>query len=486
MTTSIAQATILIPTALRGFAGGNATYGVAATNVGEALSQLTAEYPELKKHLYNDEGKLRSFVNIYVGEEDIRYLDGENTVLTAGSEITIVPSIAGGASAPVADVTALSSDEILRYSRHLIMPEVALSGQEKLKAAKVLLIGAGGLGAPLGLYLAAAGVGTIGLVDADVVDFTNLQRQVIYGTSDVGTGKLEAASRRLRDLNPHITIKTHEVRLSSENALEIFKDYDIIVDGTDNFPTRYLVNDACVMLGKPNVYGSIFRFEGQVSVFHAEQGPCYRCLYPEPPPPGLVPSCAEGGVLGILPGSVGTLQATETIKLILGIGEPLIGRLLRYDALGMRFKEYKLRKDPHCPVCGENPTVTELIDYLEFCGVVPEPKPTEVVAPEWQITPTELVAKRTSGWNPLVVDVREPHEWEIVALPDSVLIPVGDVPARMHELDMSRDIVLVCRTGVRSARALEQLRAAGFDRLKNLTGGIHAWADEVDPSVPKY
>jgi adenylyltransferase/sulfurtransferase len=363
---------------------------------------------------------------------------------------------------------------------------VALSGQEKLKAAKVLLIGAGGLGAPLGLYLAAAGVGTIGLVDADVVDHTNLQRQVIYGTSNVGTAKLEAAKQRLLDLNPYITINTHEVRLSSENALELFKDYDIIVDGTDNFPTRYLVNDACVMLGKPNVYGSIFRFEGQVSVFHAEHGPCYRCLYPEPPPPGLVPSCAEGGVLGILPGTVGTMQATETIKLILGIGEPLIGRLLRYDALGMRFKEYKLRKDPHCPVCGENPTVTELIDYMEFCGVTPEPKPTEVVAPEWQITPTELVAKRATGWDPLVVDVREPHEWEIVNLPDSVLIPVGDVPARMHELDMSRDIVLVCRTGVRSARALEQLRSAGFDRLKNLTGGIHAWADEVDPSVPKY
>jgi len=486
MTTGIAQATIFIPTALRGFVGGNATYGVAATNVGEGLAQLTAEYPELKKHLYNDEGKLRSFVNIYVGEEDIRYLDGENTPLTAGSEITIVPSIAGGASAPVAEAQTLSGDEILRYSRHLIMPEVALHGQEKLKAAKVLLIGTGGLGAPLGLYLAAAGVGTIGLVDADVVDFTNLQRQVMFGTADVGTAKLEAARARMQDLNPHITINTHEVRLSSENALDILKDYDIIVDGTDNFPTRYLVNDACVMLGKPNVYGSIFRFEGQVSVFDAQQGPCYRCLYPEPPPPGLVPSCAEGGVLGILPGTVGTMQATETIKLILGIGEPLVGRLLRFDALGMRFKEYKLRKDPQCPVCGEHPTVTELIDYMEFCGVVPELKPTEVVAPEWQITPTELVAKRAGGWNPLVVDVREPHEWEIVSLPDSVLIPVGDVPARMHELDSARDIVLVCRTGVRSARALEQLRSAGFDRLKNLTGGIHAWADEVDPSVPKY
>ncbi|RIK36129.1 MAG: molybdenum cofactor biosynthesis protein MoeB, partial [Chloroflexi bacterium] len=420
--TTVAAATIFIPTALRGFAGGNASYSVPATTVGQALSQLTAEYPDLRKHLYNDEGKLRSFVNIYVGEEDIRYLDGEDTALSAGAELTIVPSIAGGVSAPERQTvqTTLTSDEILRYSRHLIMPEVALSGQEKLKAASVLLIGAGGLGSPLGLYLAAAGVGTIGIVDSDVVDFTNLQRQVMYVTSDVGTPKLDAASARLRDLNPHITINTHSVRLTSENALDILKDYDIIVDGTDNFPTRYLVNDACVILGKPNVYGSIFRFEGQVSVFYAKEGPCYRCLYPEPPPPGLVPSCAEGGVLGILPGTVGAMQATETIKLIVGIGDPLIGRLLRFDALGMRFKEYKLRKDPHCPVCGPNPTVTELIDYAEFCGVTPEPKPTEIVAPEWQITPTELVAERLAGKDPLVVDVREPHEYEICAIPGSV------------------------------------------------------------------
>jgi adenylyltransferase/sulfurtransferase len=488
MTTGIAQATIFIPTALRQFAGGNASYSVPATTVGQALAQLTAEYPELQKHLFNDEGKLRSFVNIYVGEEDIRYLDGEETALEAGSEVTIVPSIAGGVSAPerLTIETTLSNDEILRYSRHLIMPEVALGGQEKLKAARVLLIGAGGLGSPLGLYLAAAGVGTIGVVDADVVDFTNLQRQVIYGTSDVGTPKLEAAAARLRDLNPHIEIIPHEVRLTSENALEILKDYDVIVDGTDNFPTRYLVNDASVMLGKPNVYGSIFRFEGQVSVFDAQHGPCYRCLYPEPPPPGLVPSCAEGGVLGVLPGTVGAMQATETVKLILGIGEPLIGRLLRFDALGMRFKEYKLRKDPECPVCGANPTVTALIDYDQFCGVHPEPKPTEVVAPEWQITPTELVAQRAAGHDPLVIDVREPHEREIAAIPDSTLIPVGTIAAHMHELDSSQEIVLYCRTGVRSARALEQLRAAGFTKLKNLTGGIHAWADEVDPRVPKY
>jgi adenylyltransferase/sulfurtransferase len=486
MTTDIAQATIFLPTAFRGFAGGNASYEVPATTVGQALAQLTAEFPDLGQHLYNDEGKLRSFVNIYVGEEDIRYLEGEETPLGTGDEITIVPSIAGGATETQVAQTTLTGDEILRYSRHLIMPEVALSGQEKLKAAKVLLIGAGGLGAPLGLYLAAAGVGTIGVVDADVVDFTNLQRQVIYGTSDVGTPKLDATEARLKDLNPFVNIVKHEVRLSSENALEILKDYDVIVDGTDNFPTRYLVNDACVMLGKPNVYGSIFRFEGQISVFYAKEGPCYRCLYPEPPPPGLVPSCAEGGVLGVLPGSVGTLQAIEAVKLVLGIGEPLIGRLLRFDALEMRFKEYKLRKNPACPVCGEQPTVTELIDYLEFCGVTPEPKPTEIVAPEWQITPTELVAQRAAGWRPLVIDVREPHEREIAAIPDSILIPVGEIPARMHELDTSQDIVLYCRSGVRSARALEQLRSAGFTKLKNLTGGIHAWADEIDPTLPKY
>ncbi|MCO5177258.1 MAG: molybdopterin-synthase adenylyltransferase MoeB [Thermomicrobiales bacterium] len=486
MTTNVATATIFIPTALRGFTGGAATHNVPATTVGEALAQLTAEYSDLKQHLFSDEGKLRSFVNIYVGEDDIRYLNGADTELTEGARSHDRPVDRRWCGRATGRRDNALNEEIMRYSRHLIMPEVALSGQEKLKAAKVLLIGAGGLGAPLGLYLAAAGVGTIGVVDSDVVDVTNLQRQVIYATSDIDRPKLEASAQRLRDLNPHIKIVPYEVRLTSENALEIFKDYDIIIDGTDNFPTRYLVNDACVMLGKPNVYGSIFRFEGQISVFDATQGPCYRCLYPEPPPPGLVPSCAEGGVLGVLPGTVGVMQATEAVKLILGIGEPLVGRLLRYDALGMRFKEYKLRKDPHCPVCGENPTVTELIDYMEFCGVMPEPKPTEVVAPEWQITPVELAAKRAAGWNPLVVDVREPHEREIGLIPDSVLIPVGEIPARIHELDSSRDIVLYCRSGVRSARALEQLRTAGFTKLKNLTGGILAWSDDVDSSIPKY
>jgi len=486
MTTNVSTTTILIPTAFRTYAGGNATYDTTAATVGEALAQLAEEHSGLRAHLYGDDGSLRQFVNIYLGEEDIRYLQGPETPLNDGDELTIVPSIAGGAVEPATAEVTLSSDEVLRYSRHLIIPEVALSGQLKLKQAKVLLVGAGGLGAPLGLYLAAAGVGTIGVIDADVVDHTNLQRQVQFGTGDVGVPKLEATERRLKDLNPYVNIIKHETWLSSENALDIIKDYDVVVDGTDNFPTRYLVNDACVMLGKPNVYGSIFRFEGQISVFHAQQGPCYRCLYPEPPPPGLVPSCAEGGVLGVLPGSVGTLQAIETVKLILGIGDPLIGRLLRFDALEMSFREYKLRKDPNCPVCGEHPTVTELIDYVQFCGVTPEPKPTEIVAPEWQITPTELVALRQAGQHPLVIDVREPHEREIAAIPDSILIPVGDIAARMHELDSSQEIVLYCRTGVRSAKALEQLRAAGFNKLKNLTGGIHAWADEIDPSVPKY
>ena len=486
MTTTVSTATILIPTAFRAFAGGTARYDVAAGTVGEALGRLAEDHAGLRAHLFGDDGQLRQFVNIYLGEEDIRYLQGPATPLTDGDELTIVPSIAGGAAESSAAETTLSGDEILRYSRHLIIPEVALGGQLKLKQAKVLLVGAGGLGAPLGLYLAAAGVGTLGLVDSDVVDHTNLQRQVLFGTGDVGVPKLDAAERRLKDLNPYVNVIKHEVFLSSENALDIIKEYDLVVDGTDNFPTRYLVNDACVMLGKPNVYGSIFRFEGQVSVFHAQQGPCYRCLYPEPPPPGLVPSCAEGGVLGVLPGTVGTLQAIEAVKLILGIGDPLIGRLLRFDALEMSFREYRLRKDPDCPVCGTNPTVTELIDYVQFCGVTPEPKPTEIVAPEWQITPNELVALRAAGRHPVLVDVREPHEREIAAIPDSILIPVGDILARMHELDTNQEIVLYCRTGVRSARALEQLRTAGFTKLKNLTGGIHAWADEIDPSVPKY
>jgi sulfur-carrier protein adenylyltransferase/sulfurtransferase len=378
----------------------------------------------------------------------------------------------------------LSNEEIARYSRHLIMPEVALEGQKKLKAARVLTIGAGGLGSPLALYVAAAGVGTLGIVDFDVVDESNLQRQIIHGTSDVGRPKMESARDRIKDVNPNVNVEAYEDALTSENALEIFEDFDVIVDGTDNFPTRYLVNDACVLSGKPNVYGSIFRFEGQASVFYAEEGPCYRCLYPEPPPPGLVPSCAEGGVLGILPGAIGTIQATETVKLILGIGEPLIGRLLLYDALGMRFREMKLRKDPSCPVCGENPTVTELIDYQEFCGI-PQAQAQEAADEVPEITVKELKEKLDNGGGVSVLDVREPYEYEVANI-GARLIPLDELPERLIELDKDAPLAVHCRTGARSARAVKLLQGAGFQNVYNVKGGITAWSEEIDPSVPKY
>jgi sulfur-carrier protein adenylyltransferase/sulfurtransferase len=389
------------------------------------------------------------------------------------------------ATATLSETGQLSKDEILRYSRHLIMPEVGMEGQLKLKQAKVLCIGAGGLGSPLALYLAAAGIGRLGLVDFDSVDYTNLQRQVLHGTNDVGRPKLDSARETLEEINPHVEVETYETRLTSENALEIFSDYDIVADGTDNFPTRYLVNDACVMLGKPNVYGSIFRFEGQASVFYAQQGPCYRCLYPEPPPPGLVPSCAEGGVLGVLPGIIGSIQAMETIKLILGKGHPLIGRLLLFDALKMKFREVKLRKNPDCVICGPHPTITELIDYEEFCGIRGEehtPKLEgipEITAPE--------VKRMMDDHRPFVlVDVREPHEYQICRIPGSRLIPLGEIPKRMHELNSADEIVVHCRSGMRSAQAVNLLMKAGFRKIHNLQGGILAWSDQVDPSVPKY
>jgi adenylyltransferase/sulfurtransferase len=380
----------------------------------------------------------------------------------------------------------LSKDEILRYSRHLIVPEVGMEGQLKLKAAKVLLVGTGGLGAPLGLYLAAAGIGRIGLVDFDVVDFTNLQRQVIHFTKDVGRPKIDSAAEKMQALNPNVEIVKHETALSSENAMEILKDYDLVVDGTDNFPTRYLVNDACVLLGKPNVYGSIFRFEGQATVFACEGGPCYRCLYPEPPPPGLVPSCAEGGVLGILPGTIGLIQATETVKLILGIGEPLVGRLLLYDALGMRFRELKLRKNPECPICGDHRTITRLIDYHQFCGVPQQPPKQETKVTEGEIEVTEVRAKLDRGDNFVLIDVREPHEYKICNIPGAKLIPLGEIGKRLGELDPQADIVIHCKSGMRSARACGILKAAGFKQVRNMKGGILAWSERVDPSVPKY
>jgi len=404
-----------------------------------------------------------------------------------GDTISIVPSIAGGAAveAPAQPVT-LSKDEILRYSRHLIMPEVGMEGQLNLKSAKVLMIGAGGLGAPLGMYLAAAGVGRIGIVDFDVVDFTNLQRQVIHGTSDVGRKKLDSAADTLHEINPYVQIDKHETALSSENALDLFKDYDIIVDGTDNFPTRYLVNDACVLLKKPNVYGSIFRFEGQATVFAYPGGPCYRCLYPEPPPPGLVPSCAEGGVLGILPGTIGLIQATEAVKLILGVGEPLVGRLVLYDALAMRFRELKLRRNPECPVCGDHPTITKLIDYQEFCGIPQHEPPPAPGLKDGEIDPLEVKAMMDRGSSFMLLDVREPHEYLICSIPGSKLIPVGDLPKRVNELDTATEIVAHCKSGVRSAKAVDFLKQAGFKKVKNMKGGIIAWSDKVDPTVPKY
>ncbi len=386
----------------------------------------------------------------------------------------------------VPDLPQLTNDEIKRYSRHLIMPEVGVDGQRRLKAGKVLCIGAGGLGSPVTMYLAAAGVGTLGIVDFDVVDFSNLQRQILHGTSDVGRSKLASAKDRLQDINPEITIQTHEAALSSENALKLFEPYDIIVDGTDNFPTRYLVNDACVLSGKPNVYGSIFRFEGQASVFATKDGPCYRCLYPEPPPPGLVPSCAEGGVLGVLPGVVGTIQAMEALKLILGVGEPLIGRFLIFDALRMRFRELKLRKDPDCPVCGTHPTVKQLIDYEQFCGIHPEAPEPVTVNNKTEITAIELKQRLDHGDKLKIVDVREPNEYQINRIPGSVLIPLNDVPKRYKELDPDEEIVVQCKSGGRSAKAADFLRSVGFKRVLNLKGGITDWVDKVDPSQPKY
>ncbi len=492
--------TIAIPTALRQFAGGLSEVKVEATTAGEALNLLTASHAELRRHLFNDQNALRNFVNVYLNDEDIRHQKGSDTPVKDGDTILIVPSIAGGAAVldksagtdagvPQAGMPALpmlSNEEIARYSRHVIIPEVGMTGQRKLKAASVLMIGTGGLGAPLGMYLAAAGVGRLGLVDFDLVDVSNLQRQIIHGTRDVGRPKISSARDRLEDINPHVEIETHETRLTSANALQLFRNYDVIVDGTDNFPTRYLVNDACVLSGKPNVYGSIFRFEGQASVFWAERGACYRCLYSEPPPPGLVPSCAEGGVLGVLPGIIGAIQATETLKIILGAPDIMVNRLLLFDAWRMRFREMKLRKNPDCPMCGDQPTIKELIDYEQFCGITPPP-PAETENKMEEITATELKQRIDRGDDIQIIDVREPHEYEIALIPGSRLIPLGQVLNRVSEIDPERETVVHCKMGGRSAKAIETLQRAGFTgRLINLKGGITAWSNEVDPSVPKY
>jgi sulfur-carrier protein adenylyltransferase/sulfurtransferase len=488
------MAKILIPTPLRPYTDKQDAVDASGTTVGELLADLTRRHSGLKAHLFNDQGKLRSFVNVYVNDEDIRYLQKEQTPVNASDTVSIIPSVAGGVDT-VEDVRRsdlgrmgepLTNDEVKRYSRHLIMPEVGVDGQRKLKASKVLCIGAGGLGSPVAMYLAAAGVGTLGIVDFDTVDFSNLQRQILHGTPDVGRPKLASAKDKLHALNPEIDIQTHEVALSSQNAMQLFEPYDVIVDGTDNFPTRYLVNDACVLLGKPNAYGSIFRFEGQASVFATKDGPCYRCLYPEPPPPGLVPSCAEGGVLGVLPGLIGVIQATEAVKLIMGIGEPLIGRFLIYDALRMRFRELKLRKDPDCPVCGTHPTVTKLIDYEQFCGITPAAPEPATVNHATEITSVELKQRLDRGDRPRIVDVREPNEYQINRIPGSELIPLGDVPKRYEELNPDEEIVVHCKMGGRSAKAADFLRSVGFKRVLNLKGGILDWIDKVDPSQPKY
>ena len=478
---------IHIPTPLRPYTEKADVVEIDGATVGELLDNLTTRFGGLKQHLFNNEGQMRSFVNVYVNDEDIRYLQKGQTPVKAGDSVSIIPSVAGGSGAVAATaLPQLSSDEVRRYSRHLILPEVGMDGQRALKAAKVLCIGAGGLGSPAAMYLAAAGVGTLGIVDFDVVDTSNLQRQLLHGTPDVGRSKLASARDRLQSLNPNVQVETYETALSSENALQLFEPYDIILDGTDNFPTRYLVNDACVLLGKPNAYGSIFRFEGQASVFATTDGPCYRCLYPEPPPPGLVPSCAEGGVLGVLPGIIGTIQATEAIKLIIGKGEPLIGRFLIYDALRMRFRELKLRKDPDCPVCGIHPTVTALIDYEQFCGVTraAEDAVSETITDEMQ--PRELKERLDRGEPIVIVDVREPQEYQINRIEGSRLIPLGELPQRYEELDQNAAIVMQCKSGARSAKATGFLRSIGFKNVRNLAGGILGWIDQVDPSQPKY
>jgi len=476
--------TVLIPTPLRPFTDGRARLQLEAATVGQLLERLAAEYQAVRGHLFAEDGRLRSFVNVYVNDRDIRQLGREQTPVGPEDIVSIVPSIAGGReeSTIVAEkLPELTHDEILRYSRHLILPDVGVEGQRKLKAARVLLVGAGGLGSPAALYLAAAGVGTLGIVDFDVVDRTNLQRQVLHGTSQLGRPKLESARERIHDLNPHVRVETFETRLTSEHALEILREFDIVADGTDNFPTRYLVNDACVLLGKPNVYGSIFRFEGQASVFDAKRGPCYRCLYPEPPPPGLVPSCAEGGVLGVLPGIIGSIQALETIKLILGTGDTLIGRLLLFDALQLRFRELRLEKDPACPVCGVHPTVTSLIDYEAFCGIGAEPAYDGA-----EITAHELRKEWDRNPGLVVLDVREPHEAEIASIAGTRLIPLSELPQRLHDLDGHAELVTHCHHGMRSLKALEILKAAGFPKVRSLKGGIDAWSTGVDPGVPRY
>jgi len=469
---------VLIPSPLRPYVGNRDSVAAEGRTVEEVLKFVAAQNTQLAHQLFDEKGQIRNFVNIYVNDEDIRYLQRTGTPIRDGDVISIVPSIAGGSSQTVDGFTY---EDIQRYSRHLLLPEVGLGGQKKLRDAKVLVIGAGGLGSPLLLYLAAAGVGTIGIVDFDTVDFSNLQRQIIHSQKDIGRKKIDSAEEKIHSINSSVTVRKFDGRLTSENALSIIGDFDVVIDGTDNFPTRYLVNDACVLLGKTNIYGSIYRFEGQVSVFDARKGPCYRCLYENPPPPGLVPSCAEGGVVGVLPGVIGTLQAMEAIKVILGEGEPLIGRLLLFDAMKMRFRELKLRKNPECPACGEHPIISTLIDYDEFCGLGRGNAEGEAT-----ITVDELHALISEGRAPVLLDVREPQEWEICHFEGARLIPLNDLPSRVSELSTADDIVVYCKGGQRSAYAVRFLKDIGFAKVRNLKGGIVEWAEKKDPSMPRY
>ena len=464
-----------IPSPLRRFTNGEASIEVNGNSVNKVLEELFNAHPDIKEHLIEENGNLRNFVNIFINGEDVRQKGGLDAEVLEGSDVRIIPSIAGGSG-------KLSPEEFIRYSRHLSLPEVGIEGQTKIKSSKVLVIGAGGLGSPVSLYLAAAGIGTIGMVDFDIVDESNLQRQVLFGMDQIGKSKLESAKERLKNLNPHTNYILHETALSSENALDIIKDYDIVVDGTDNFPTRYLVNDACVILNKPNVYGSIYRFDGQISVFNHENGPCYRCLYPSPPPPNLVPSCAEGGVLGVLPGIIGTMQANEALKLILGIGDLMVNRFLLFDALTFEFNELKIHKNNDCVSCGDNPSITKLIDYKQFCGI--ESVNEKVAFSELEAT--ELQQQLDNGDSPIIIDVREDFELEISKIEGSLHIPMNPIPNRLNELNPENDYVIICRTGVRSLQICEFLSNQNFRSIANLSGGINEWAKKVDSSLPIY
>ncbi len=482
---------VLIPTTLRLFTNQQSELELEGTTAREIIQSLADEYPETKKALYDENGELRAFINVFVNSDNIKNLQHWDTPVKDGDEVMLIPAIAGGSERESVlgdDVKGekLSNDEIQRYSRHLLLKEVGVKGQKRLKAAKVLIVGLGGLGAPLAQYLAAAGVGTIGLIDFDEVEESNLQRQVIHGSRDIGRPKVASAKDSIRQINPLVKVETYNYRLTKENALDIIEEYDVVADASDNYQTRYLVNDACVLLGKPNVFGAMYQFEGQTTVYYSKEGPCYRCMYPSPPPPGLVPSCAMGGVVGVLPGIIGTIQANEVIKLIVGGGEPLIGRLVNFDSWHMKWRELKIHKDPECPVCGKNPVIKELVeyDYEDFCGLKTEEEDEEPVE---SIEAKELKRRLDEGEKITIVDVREPHERAIAKFPDAKVIPIGQLERRQNELDPEIDTVFICKEGLRSILAVKTLREAGYEgKMYNLKNGTNAWARDVDKSFPQY